>query len=222
MARARCAVECLERSRYRWGSMPASPYSPPLLLRPFRPGDLLALRAAIDESLPDVQRWLPWGKEEPSTLEHLTARLDRYARDFADGTAWRYAIVDAADGRFLGTGTLLPYPGPGALEVGYWIRSGAARRGLATRASAALVRYAFHEHRIDRMELWTRPGNEPSMAVARRLGFRWRERRETSRAGAPPEWYEIFGLPALAALLVPEDPRVRIEAGALDPSAATS
>ncbi|HEY5060944.1 MAG TPA: GNAT family N-acetyltransferase [Gemmatimonadaceae bacterium] len=202
--------------------MTASPNSGPLLLRPFRAGDLLALRAAIDESLADVQRWLPWGREEPSTLEHLAARLDRYARDFADGTAWRYAIVDDADGRFLGSGTLFPYPGPGALEVGYWIRAGAAGRGLATRASAALVRHAFREHRVERMELWTRPGNEPSMAVARRLGFRWRERRETSRAGAPPEWYEIFDLAALAALRAPEDPHVRIEARALAPSAAPS
>jgi RimJ/RimL family protein N-acetyltransferase len=202
--------------------MTVAPYSGPLLLRPFRPGDLLALRAAIDESLPDVQRWLPWGREEPSTLDHLAARLDRYARDFADGTAWRYAVVDDADGRLLGSGTLFPYPGPGALEVGYWIRAGATGKGLATRASAALVRHAFREHRIERMELWTRPGNEPSMAVARRLGFGWRERRQTSRAGAPPEWYEIFGLPALAALLVPEDPHVRIEARALDPSDAAS
>lgn len=202
--------------------MTAIPYSRPLLLRPFRAGDVLALRAAIDESLADVQRWLPWGREEPSTLEHLAARLERYAREFADGTAWRYAIVDAADGRFLGSGTLFPYPGPGALEVGYWIRAGAARQGLATRASAALVRYAFREHRIERMELWTRPGNAPSMAVARRLGFRWRERRETSRAGAPAEWYEIFDLPSLAALPMPEDPRVRIEPPAPHPSAAAS
>lgn len=196
--------------------------SPSLLLRPFRADDLLALRAAIDETLADVQRWLPWGGEEPSTLEHLAARLERYGRDFGDGTAWRFAIVDAGDGRFLGSGTLFPYPAPGALEVGYWIRASAAGRGVATRASAALVRHAFREHRIERMELWTKPGNEASMAVARRLGFHWRERRETSRAGAPPAPFEIFALPGLSALRVPDDPRVRIEVHALHPSPATS
>ena len=199
--------------------MTATPYSRPLLLRPFRADDLLALRAAIDESLPDVQRWLPWGREEPSTLDHLAARLERYAREFADGTAWRFAVIEDATGGLLGSGTLFPYPGPGALEVGYWIRAGAVRQGLATRASAALVRHAFREHRVERMELWTRPGNHPSMAVARRLGFRWRERREATRAGAPPEWYEIFDLPVLAALPVPEDPHVRIEARPPDHSA---
>ncbi|MFL5510773.1 MAG: GNAT family N-acetyltransferase, partial [Gemmatimonadaceae bacterium] len=114
-------------------------------------------------------------------------------------------------GRFLGSGALLPYPGPGALEVGYWIRKGEAGRGLATRAAAALVRYAFRERGVERMELWTKPGNDASAAVARRLGFDHRERAETSRAGAPPETFDIFDLPSLSALRAPEDPHTRIE-----------
>jgi RimJ/RimL family protein N-acetyltransferase len=190
-------------------SSPASPRR--LLLRPWRPDDLLPLRAAIDESLPEVQRWLPWGAEEPSSLEHLAERLDRYARAYAEGTAWRLALVDESDGTLLGSGALLPYPGPGALEVGYWVRTGAAGQGLATRAAAALVRYAFRTRGIERMELWTKVGNEASMVVARRLGFVWRERRDTSRAGAPPEEYEIFDLPSLGALRVPEDPLTRLD-----------
>lgn len=180
----------------------------PLLLRPWREDDLLPLRAAIDESLAEVQRWLPWGKEEPSTLEQLAARLATYMQQGEEGTAWRLALVDAGDGTLLGSGALLPYPGPGALEVGYWIRTGAKGQGLATRAAAALVRHAFVELGISRMELWTLTGNAPSMAVAQRLGFTWRERRDTSRAGAPPEIFEIFHLDSLAELAVPADPSV--------------
>jgi RimJ/RimL family protein N-acetyltransferase len=182
-----------------------------LLLRPFRPDDLLDLRQAIDESLGEVQRWLPWGAEEPSSLEHLGRRIDKYATECAAGIAWRLALVDDTDGRLIGSGALLPYPGPGALEVGYWIRKGDAGRGLATRAAAALVRHAFRDSRIERMELWTRPGNDASAAVARRLGFDHRERVETSRAGAAPETFDIFDLLSLSALRAPEDPYVRIE-----------
>jgi ribosomal-protein-serine acetyltransferase len=183
----------------------------PLLLRPFRSDDLLALREAIDESLEEVQRWLPWGAEEPSSLGHLARRIDKYATECAAGTAWRLALVDDIDGRLLGSGALLPYPGPGALEVGYWIRKAEAGRGLATRAAAALVRHAFRDPGIERMELWTRPGNDASAAVARRLGFDHRERAETSRAGAAPETFDIFDLRGLGALRAPEDPLVRIE-----------
>ena len=183
----------------------------PILLRPWRPDDLLSLRAAIDESLPEVQRWLPWGKEEPSTLEQLAARLDRYAQDFAAGATLRFALVDDADGTLLGTGALLRCDEPDVFEVGYWVRTSAAGQGIATRASAALVRHAFRELGAARMELWTLVGNDPSMAVARRLGFVWRERRETSRRGAAPETFEIFDLPALGALRAPEDASARVE-----------
>jgi RimJ/RimL family protein N-acetyltransferase len=182
-----------------------------LLLRPFRSTDLLGVREAIDESLAEVQQWLPWGSEEPSSLEHLAGRIDRYANESNAGTAWRLALVDATSGRFLGSGALLPYVGPGALEVGYWVRNSESRRGLATRAAAALIRYAFREKVIERMELWTKPGNEPSAAVARRLGFVFRDQRETSRAGAPPQLFDTFDLPSLSALRAPDDPYVRVE-----------
>jgi RimJ/RimL family protein N-acetyltransferase len=182
-----------------------------LLLRPFRADDLLAVREAIDESLDEVQKWLSWGHEEPSSLEHLAARLDKYAIECANGSAWRLALLDATTKRFLGSGVLLSYPGPNALEVGYWVRRSEAGNGLATRTAAALIRYGFHALGAERMELWTRPGNEPSAAVARRLGFHFREQTSTSRAGAPPEPHDIYDLSSLGALRTPEDPHVRIE-----------
>lgn len=184
----------------------------PLLLRPWSPDDLLPLRAAIDESLPEVQRWLPWGAEEPSSLEHLAARIERYASDTVAERAWRLALVDDRDGTLLGSGALLRCAEPDAMEVGYWVRTGAAGQGLATRAAAALVRHAFATHGISRMELWTVPGNDASMAVARRLGFDWRERGELSRHGAEPQAFEIFELSSIDALRAPADARVRIVA----------
>jgi RimJ/RimL family protein N-acetyltransferase len=171
----------------------------------------MSVREAIDESLDEVQQWLPWGAEEPSSLEHLAARLAKYAAECANGTAWRLALVDADTGRFLGTGALLPFVGPNALEVVYWIRRGESGRGLATRVAAALTRYAFQERGVERMELWMKPGHTVSAAVARRLGFEFLEQRETSRAGAKSQAYDIFILPSLGELRAAEDPDVRIE-----------
>jgi RimJ/RimL family protein N-acetyltransferase len=171
----------------------------------------MSVREAIDESLAEVQQWLPWGVEEPSSLEQLAARLGKYTTECANGTAWRLALVDADTGRFLGSGALLPFVGPKALEVGYWVRRSEAGRGLATRVAAALTRYAFHERGVERMELWMKPGHIVSAAVARRLGFEFRDQRETSRAGAAPQTYDTFTLTSLAALRAPEDPDVGIE-----------
>jgi RimJ/RimL family protein N-acetyltransferase len=171
----------------------------------------MSVREAIDESLAEVQQWLPWGAEEPSSLEHLAARLGKYAEECANGTAWRLALLDAHTNRFLGSGALLPFVGPKALEVGYWVRRSESGRGLATRVAAALTRYAFLERGVERVELWMKPGHTVSAAVARRLGFQFREQKETSRAGTEPRAYAIFTLPSLGELSAPEDPDVRIE-----------
>ena len=181
------------------------------MLRPYRADDVISVREAIDESLPEVQKWLPWGAEEPSSLEHLAGRLAKYAAECATGTAWRLALLDADTGRFLGSGALLPFVGPNALEVGYWIRTSESGRGLATRVAAALTSYAFRERGVERVEAWMKPGHTASAAVVRRLGFEFLERRETSRAGAEPQLYDIFTLGSLGELRVGQDPDVLIE-----------
>jgi len=166
--------------------------SPPLLLRPWRPDDAPALRAAIDESLDALRPWITWAAAEPTTLEQTRARLVTYAAEFAEGSRWRYAIVLRESGELLGGASLHPYPGPGALEVGYWVRSGQVRRGIAGAAAAALALHAFRAHRIDRVEIWCDPGNEPSMRVARALGFAHAGQRMTSRADGAPRVVEVF------------------------------
>lgn len=177
----------------------------PLVLRPWRVSDVPALRAAIDESLDEVKRWLPWGDEEPSSIEHLTARVEKYARDFEEGSAWRYALLREDDHTLLGTGALLRLTDPEALEVGYWVRTSAAGQGIASRATAALVRHAFAQHGIRRMELWTLPENAPSIGVAKKLGFTLREVKRYPRAGKPEREYAIFGLNSLGELRVGSD-----------------
>jgi ribosomal-protein-serine acetyltransferase len=134
-------------------------------------GDAPALRAAIDESLTDLRPWISWAAREPTSLRELAARLAEYEADFAAGARWRYAIVDAASCELLGGASLHPYPGPGALEVGYWVRSSRHGRGIARRAAAALTRHAFHAHGVERVEIWCDPENHASAAVARALGF---------------------------------------------------
>lgn len=194
-----------------YGSVSQQKNNRPLVLRPYRADDVMSVREAIDESLDQVQKWLPWGAEEPSSLEHLAARLGKYAAECARGTAWRLALVDAETNRFIGSGSLLPFVGPNALEVGYWVRRGESGRGLATRVAGALTRYAFRERGVEHVELWMKPGHTVSAAVARRLGFQFREQKETSRAGAAPQAYDIFILQSLDELRSPEDPYVRIE-----------
>jgi RimJ/RimL family protein N-acetyltransferase len=184
---------------------------PPLLLRPWRASDAPALRAAIDESLDALRPWMSWAPEEPTTLDVLAARLSRYAQDFAEGSRWRFAVLHSNTGLLLGGASLHPYPGPGALEVGYWVRSSWLRRRVASAAAAALARHAFDAHAVQRAEIWCDTENHASAQVARGLGFTYIGPHQTARADGTPRTVEVFRLDTPAALRTPAGADTRIE-----------
>ena len=59
-----------------------------------------------------------------------------------------------------------------AVEIGYTIYPQYRRRGYATEAAQALITWAREQHGIRRFLFSISPDNEPSLAIARRLGFR--------------------------------------------------
>jgi ribosomal-protein-alanine N-acetyltransferase len=58
-----------------------------------------------------------------------------------------------------------------AVEIGYTIYPQYRRRGYATEAARALIAWANEQHGIRRFLFSIAPDNEPSLAIARRLGF---------------------------------------------------
>ena len=59
----------------------------------------------------------------------------------------------------------------GVCEIGVWLAPHARGRGLVTRAARHMIDWAVNERGIARVEWRTDPANEPSRAVARRLGM---------------------------------------------------
>jgi RimJ/RimL family protein N-acetyltransferase len=60
----------------------------------------------------------------------------------------------------------------GRVEVGYTVLPAHRRQGLATEACLALFAWAGDAHGVTRFRASVSPGNEPSLAVVRKLGFR--------------------------------------------------
>jgi ribosomal-protein-alanine N-acetyltransferase len=58
-----------------------------------------------------------------------------------------------------------------AVEIGYTIFAPYRRRGYASEAVQALLAWASSEHEIGHFVASIAPGNEPSLAIVRRLGF---------------------------------------------------
>ena len=61
---------------------------------------------------------------------------------------------------------------PGAVELGYGVTAAYRRRGLATEAIEALMRWAREAHGVRRFVVSVSPENGPSLALAAKLGFK--------------------------------------------------
>jgi RimJ/RimL family protein N-acetyltransferase len=145
--------------------------TPRLDIRCWSPEDTAALREALDESADHLRPWIPFMKDEPRTFDQTCQWLREARASFDRDLAWHYAVFDRRDGRLLGGNMLNPRVGDGGLELGYWTRSDAVRKGYALEASAAMVRCAFEIHGVERAEIHCAPENLASAAVPARLGF---------------------------------------------------
>ena len=143
-----------------------------LLLRCWEAADAPALRVAIDASLDELRQWLPWAVAEPTPVEELAIRLEGFAHRFRAGEDWVFGVFDVRRGAVLGGAGLHRREALDALEIGYWLRSDAVGRGLATEAVEALARTALAPGGLTRVEIRCDPRNARSVAVARRAGFR--------------------------------------------------
>ncbi|MEV5893313.1 GNAT family N-acetyltransferase [Nonomuraea fuscirosea] len=103
-------------------------------------------------------------------LESARAFLREYALKAADDTARMYGIW--ADAKLVG-GVIFRTMDVrrGNAEAGCWLEPSAAGKGLVTRAVRVLIDWAVEERGIHRVEWVVSSANEPSIAVARRLGM---------------------------------------------------
>ncbi|MBM4795606.1 GNAT family N-acetyltransferase [Streptomyces sioyaensis] len=156
-----------------------------LVLRPFDAADAPAVYAACQE--PDIPRWTtvpsPYRQEDAEQFAG-TVVPEGWRQD----TAYHFAVVTRAEGALVGAMGLvrldrLRTPERQA-ELGYWTAKEQRGRGYTVEAARAVLRWAFGDLGVERMEWLAEAGNEGSRAVARRLGFRM---EGTLRAKLPRE-----------------------------------
>ncbi|MGY1793549.1 GNAT family N-acetyltransferase [Geodermatophilus sp. SYSU D00525] len=148
----------------------------PLRLRPWRVGDAGAVHAALTD--PATSVWSNPGRV--ATLEDARIWVARRA-DWSSGRIAAWAVVDAADGRLLGSVNLHSIDlDQGDAEVGYWTVPAARGRGVAPRAVDAALRWGFATLPVDRVELVHAVENPASGRVAEKAGFTFEGRLRRS------------------------------------------
>jgi ribosomal-protein-serine acetyltransferase len=141
-------------------------------LRPPLFKDIKAVHTSARESLADMFPWMPWAHKDYSVKESrfwLKSRPEAWK----NGAEYDFAIVDARDGSFLGGCGLnnIDHPNRTA-NLGYWVRSSRAGRGIAPAATLLLAGWGFKELRLNRIEIKMATGNVRSQRVAEKVGAR--------------------------------------------------
>src|SRR5712671_6270516 len=171
----------------------------PLLIRPYREADAIALYEAVRESVSEVSLWLPWCHQDYSIEE---SREFIGSRELASqGDEWySFGIFEKRDGAFLGgVGINFINRVHQMANLGYWVRTSATGRGIATIATRLAARFGFEELGLQRIEIVAAVGNVPSQRVAEKAG--------ATREGVLRKRLLIRGesLDAVLFSLVPED-----------------
>ncbi|MGD3110450.1 GNAT family N-acetyltransferase [Streptomyces sp. YGL11-2] len=151
-----------------------------LLLRPFEPSDAAAVHTACQD--PEIPRWTsvssPYSRADAERFVGTVA-----TEGWRDDTTYTFAVVTRADGSLVGSMGLvrlaqLRTPERQA-ELGYWTAKEHRGKGYTAEAARAVLRWAFRDLGVERMEWLAEAGNEGSWAVARKVGF---QREGTLRA----------------------------------------
>lgn len=143
----------------------------PLHLDRWQAADAPDLYAAVDASRAHLNTFMPWSRGY--SLDQTAEFLRASAQSWAGGTTFEYRLSGTAlsPAPVLGCAGLMTRRGQGVLEIGYWVRADAVRRGIALRAVGALTEAGLRLPGVARIEIHHDPRNEASGAIPARLGF---------------------------------------------------
>jgi RimJ/RimL family protein N-acetyltransferase len=140
-----------------------------LAIRPYVAEDAHPLWAAARESQQELFRWLEWCHPGYSLAD---AEWWCNSRAALAAAGQEYAFVIAApDGGFLGGCGLNQLNAVHRIaNLGYWVRTSATGRGVATEAVRLLSRFAFENTDLVRLEIVCAVENQRSQRVAEAAG----------------------------------------------------
>jgi len=134
-----------------------------VLRRPIE-ADAVAVAAAVQFSLPELQAWMPWASGDYATEEALSWIRGEL------GDAHRFVIVESS-GNIVGScGLNMIDERNNSANLGYWVRSDLAGRGYATEAAQRLASFGLREAGYRRLRVMMSVRNHGSRRVAEKAG----------------------------------------------------
>ncbi|HEX8140603.1 MAG TPA: GNAT family protein [Pyrinomonadaceae bacterium] len=141
-----------------------------ILLRPYGAQDIDALYEAVRESLAELSPWMPWahaGYTKDESRAFIMSRDEARAKEEEYG----FGIFDAQTLAYLGgigiNHIVREYR---YANLGYWVRTASAGRGVASGAARLLARFGLEELGLERLEIVAAVSNLASRRAAEKAG----------------------------------------------------
>jgi len=161
-------------------------------LRRSRVEETQALLAAIEASLSELRAFMPWS-HFPQSIGAQEERVATLREQWDGGTDFVWNIVLPIDGVEQVAGCVGLHPrclNPLGREVGYWVRSDLAGRGLCTAVSRTVVLAVFEGMGLERLQVGCDVANLGSRRVIEKTGFVFEATLDNMLESAPPEAVE--------------------------------
>jgi ribosomal-protein-serine acetyltransferase len=141
----------------------------PVRIRPYQIDDTPQVWEAARESLTELLPWMPWA-HPAYAVEETRSWLAMQVQAFRERTMFEFAITSETGGILGGCGLNQLDPLNRRANLGYWVRTSATRRGVATEAVRLVREWGFANTDLTRLEILVAVGNVGSRKVAEKSG----------------------------------------------------
>lgn len=145
-----------------------------LIIRPPKLDDAKPVNLAINKSLNEISRWMPWASDSSlETTEDFIKRGIQFWKQPQQSKELPMIIELKSTGEIIsasGFNEKSNFEIP-MFETGYWIHTQFAGNGYITETIIAITRFAFEYFSAARVQICAQKENIKSINVAKRAGF---------------------------------------------------
>jgi RimJ/RimL family protein N-acetyltransferase len=141
-----------------------------ILIRPYKTEDISVMFEAVCESIPEISAWLEWCHAD-YTIEEAETFIKSRPEAWEREEEYGFAVFDAKTKEFLGGVGLNLFNRRFRLcNLGYWLRTSATGRSIASKATRLVAKFALTELGLNRIEIVASVKNIPSQRAAEKAG----------------------------------------------------
>lgn len=141
-----------------------------IFIRPYKTEDIPAMFEAVRESIAEASVWLEWCHADYK-IEEAEEFINSRSAAWERAEEYSFAIIDVETKIYLGgVGLNLINRKFQLCNLGYWIRTSATGRSLASKATHLAAQFGLTELGLNRIEVVAAVGNIPSQRAAEKAG----------------------------------------------------